>query len=394
MLPLVGLALTAGGMLMQNRNNRNMQSAQERAMAAARTTLGGFSGGYNVGGLGPSATMDPQGAGFRLNYDADSQRLAQGAGAYASDLGLELGTGINPMSLGLAGPMGLDAIMQRSGNMGNMAYDDMLRQMTAGFQRPLQNTAFMGAANQLRDASMGGEQARMRSLDLLRSQAAPFESQAMDDLQSRLFGMGQMGSSSGGLQMESFARGLGQADLQRQLTASDEGRAFQQNAMGLASGMAGMGQNMRGMEAQLLQDAFGRFASMQGMNADLNESRFSRSMFAPAQLDAARFGNISSALGLRSGLQEQALQMFQAGLAGSQAGANARIGSGSNMANIVGSPNFGLGGAMNANMISQIGGAMMGGRSAGDILGGIFQPRSATSAGGGDALDQMFRMYG
>lgn len=371
---VAGLGISAVSAYGAYDNAKDAQSAQNRALANARTSLGGFSGGFNVSGLGPSARMSPEGAGFTLDYDADSQRLAQGSGAYASNMFGQLGQGINPMSLGLSGPMGLDQLMMRSAGGGDMAYTDMLRQMQSGFQRPLQNSAFMGAADQLREAQMGGDQARMRTLDLLRSQAQPFESRAMDDLQNRMFSMGQMGSSAGGLQMESFARGLGQADIGRQLAAADEGRAFQNNAMGLAGGMAGMGQSLRGMEGQLLQDAFGRFSTMQGMNADLNQARFSRSMFSPFQIDAARFGNINSALGMRSGLQEQALQMFQAGLGASQAGANTRMGAASNQAAIVGSPSFGMQGAMANNMLSQFGGAMMGGQSAGDILGRVFQP--------------------
>lgn len=389
---VAGLGVAAYGAYNQYDAAKDAQSAQNRALAAARTTLGGFSGGYNVSGLGPSARMSPEGAGFTLDYDADSQRIAQGAGAFADRQFGMLGGGVSPAQLGL---VGLDRLGLQGGAAGDASFLDMMRQMQTGFQRPLQNTAFMGAANQLRDAQMGGDAARMRQLDLLRSQAAPFESRAMDSLQNSLFGMGQLGSSGGGLQMESFARGLGQADLERQLAASEEGRRFTGNAMGLAQGMTGLGSGLRAQEGQMLNDVFGRFSALNSMNLDLNRERFSRSMFAPFQLDQARFGNINAALGLRSGLQEQALQMFQAGLGASQAGANARIGAGSNMASIVGSPSFGMGGMMAASGLSQLGTAMMGGQSAGDILGRVFRPSApSVSVGGGDALDQMFRLYG
>lgn len=371
-----GLGLSAWGAYNNYEQGRDMQSAQNRALASARTTLGGFSGGFNVSGLGPSARMNPEGTGFTLDYDADSQNLARGAGAYANTAFGGMGQGFNPAMLGLGG---LDSLFGRNSSVGDANYMDMLSQMRNGFQRPLQNTAFMGAANQLRDASMGGEDARMRTLDLLRSQAAPFESRALDDLQNRQFGMGQLGSSGGALQTEAFARGLGQADLDRQLQAAQEGRNFQNNAMGLAQGMTGMGSGLASQEQDLLNSAFGRFANIQGMNLDLNRERFSRSAYGtmlPFQLDAARLGNISGALGLRSGLQDSALQMFQAGLGGAQAGANARIGSGSNIAGIVGSPNFGMGGLLSAGAIGQVGSAMMGGQSAGDILGRMFTPRT------------------
>lgn len=376
-----GLGVAAYGAYNQYEQGQNMQDAQNRALAAARTTLGGFSGSSNVNM--PQVRMDPEGAGFHINYDSDSQRVLGNSGSYADRLTAMLGQGsLNPMTLGIAGPMGLDAIFGRSTAAGNGAYTDMLRQLNTGFQRPLQNTAFRGAGMQLQDAMMGGDAARMRTLDLLRSQAAPMESRAMDDLQNRQFSMGQLGTSGGAMQTEAFARGLAQADTDRQLQAAQEGRNFQNNAMGLAQGAAGMGTGLRNTEAQLLQDAFGRFGTLQGMNADLNNQRFQRSMYGlqfPMQMDQLRFGNINAALGIRSGLQEQGLQMFQAGLGAAQAGANARIGSGSNIAGIVGSPNFGLGGAMQANTISQFGSAMMGGQSASDILGRIFTPSSATS---------------
>lgn len=60
-------------------------------------------------------------------------------------------------------------------------------------------------------------------LDLLRQQAAPFEQRAYNANNQNLFSTGRMGTTGGGIQTEAFARGLGQADLQRQLDAQGMG---------------------------------------------------------------------------------------------------------------------------------------------------------------------------
>lgn len=179
--------------------------------------------------------------------------------------------------------------------------------------------------------------------------------------------------------------------------------------------MGNFGMGLTGTEDQLLQNAFGRFAQTAGMQTDLNRERFSRSVYGadfgynrardmlgmqtnmaqlPFQLDQMRLGNVQGALGTNQGIQDQMLQLFQAGLASESAAANARIGSGSNMASIVGSPNFGMGGAMQAGTYSQLGNVLMGGQSASDILGRMFRPSAINMAGGGDALNQMFNLYG
>lgn len=393
LIDLVGAGAGAYGAYSTYQNAGDQQDAQNRALNAARSTiLGGFNGGYGAGAqYGPGASMAPQGAGFNLNYDPFSQQIATGAGGYAAGMAGGLGTKLDPSQLGISGPMGLDAIMSRSGNAGDQAYQQMLGSMRNGFQRPLQNTAFMGAGQQLQDAMMGGDAARMRTLDLLRQQAQPFENRAMNDLQNRQFSMGQLGTSGGGLQTEAFARGLGQADLQRQLDASQEGRNFQNNAMGLATGAAGMGSGLASQEDQLLQSAFGRFSTMQGMNADLNEARFGRSMYAPEQLRQMQLGNINSALGINSTLQGQGLNMFNAGLSASQAGANARLGGSQVAGNIVGSNNFGAGGAMQGNIISQLGSYLTQGRDGYQMIRSLFggggsaaAPTGGSFAGYGD----------
>lgn len=83
-------------------------------------------------------------------------------------------------------------------------------------------------------------------LNLLRQQAAPFEERAFDSLQQRLFSQGRLGSTGGSLDTEAFARGLGQADLSRQLEAQNLGMAAQDQLFGQAASRAGLFGNLAG----------------------------------------------------------------------------------------------------------------------------------------------------
>lgn len=195
----------------------------------------------------------------------------------------------------------------------------------------------------------------------------------MAGLTDNLFATGRMGSSGGALQTEAFARGLGQADLSRQLAATGQAQQAQQNALGLATGLFGAGDN-------LLNSAFSRFGNTANLAADLNQARFARSMYGnetmynraqnmlgtqinlaglPAALQGAQLSNVNTALQGQSGIQSQLLQLFGAGLSAEQAAANARIGAGSNMAQIVGNPSFGAAGQANAAMWSQLGSSLL-----------------------------------
>lgn len=167
------------------------------------------------------------------------------------------------------------------------------------------NQAFGIAGQQL--AGIGtGEQARDRQLDLLRQQAQPFEQRAFSDLQDNQFATGRLGSSGGALQTEAFARGLGQADLSRQLAASQEGRAVQNNALGLAQGAYGLGAGQRNLSQGLLNQAFSNFGGMANLAGNIEEGRFGQQMRGQQNL----FNQLGTILGDQSQLagQGQALQ--------------------------------------------------------------------------------------
>lgn len=214
----------------------------------------------------------------------------------------------------------------------------------------------------LDEASMTGEQQRDRTLALLRQQAAPEEERAMNALQQRQFGTGQLGTTGGALQTEAFARGLGQADLSRQLAASEEGRAAQTQAMNRLQGFNQGFINQGNLSDSLLNNAFSRFGQTQDLLGGLGQRQYERSLtggeqawqrgrqnlqdqmalaqFVP-QVQSAYLAPALQALQAQAGLQTQSIEPFQVALQLAQAQANARIGAGSNMAAIASNANFG-----------------------------------------------------
>jgi hypothetical protein len=266
---------------------------------------------------------------------------------------------------------------------------------------PLSNGANAAALSQLGALGQTYDQAYSNTRNTLREQARPEEARAMAGLTDNLFATGRLGSSGGALQTEAFARGLGQADLSRQLAATTQAQQAQQNALGIAQGSSAIANNnlstlqnamtgMFGAGDSLLNSAYSRFGNTAQLAADLNQARFARSMYGnetaytraqnmlgtqinlaglPASLQAAQLGNVNAALSGQAGIQSQLLQLFGAGLSAEQAAANARIGAGSNMAQIVGNPSFGAAGQSNAAMWSQLGSTLL---NNSDRIGGLF----------------------
>lgn len=412
---VVGIAGTAYGAYNANRQGRLARDAQNRALDQATTSLGAFRA---FGGAGQGATFgwtpydanNPDGPKFgdlTLHggaLDPISAALSQYAGQAVPSFdpnlpspvagaltGLQLASPIPGLDLG-----GLDQILGGANNAFAQA-----RQGLSTADASAQ--AAFGAGNaQLGSLGQTYDQAYGNTLNTLREQARPQEERQFASLQDNLFATGRLGSTGGALQTEAFARGLGQADLSRQLAAGQEGRLAQQNALGIGQGAFGLGD-------QLLNSAFGRFGQTAQLAGDLNQARFARSMYGnelgysraqnllgtqinlqqlPAALDAARLGNVNTALQGQSGIQSQLLQMFGAGLSAEQAAANARIGAGSNMAQIVGSPSFGAAGQMGPAMWSQLGSSLLNNSGRiGDAFGSIFGYSGINSPDAWGALD-------
>jgi hypothetical protein len=485
---IIGAGTAAYGAYSSNRNARAAQSAQERAMANATTSLGAFRIGGGANGTGAQMGWTPYNDGsgryfgdFRLSggaLDPVSAALSQYAGQGVPSFSNSLPANVQQALQGFQGSQGIPDLdmagldqllggansaftqaqqgLRSAGQIGGFdpaalfgqgqnlfgqgqnlfGQGQNLASMLPGsnqFQTGLQGTAFGNAQALLGNLGQTYDQAYGNTLGTLRAQAQPEEARAFAGLTDNLFATGRLGSTGGGLQTEAFARGLGQADLSRQLAATQQAQQAQQNQLGLAVGqtgigtglaaqgnnnmaalsstmqglfgagsnMFGVGGNLMGMglqgtslQDQLLNSAFGRFGQTSQLAADLNQARFARSMYGnetmynrsqnmlgtqinlaglPASLQAAQLGNVNAALQGQSGIQSQLLQMFGAGLSAEQAAANARVGAGSNMAQIVGSPSFGAAGQANAAMWSQLGSSLMNQQNGmGGLLGRIF----------------------
>jgi hypothetical protein len=262
-----------------------------------------------------------------------------------------------------------------------------------GAVTPLAQQGYSNMGQYLQEVAGGSEQARSRTLDLLRQQAQPYEERAFSGLQDNLFSTGRMGSTGGALQTEAFARGLGEADLSRQLAANQEGRNFQNNAMGLAGASGNLSDS-------LLQNAFGNFQNFAGLANDVENSRFAQNIaggemgFDQLQQlfsnnlalgttnQAVRDGNLAQAMasfGFGNSLNDAALPYANLALQAEQARSNAALGQGSVSNQVI------PGGAYSGQFMSGIGGALsnfsMGGGF--DFLGGLFNNKPAPSSGGG-----------
>jgi hypothetical protein len=146
---------------------------------------------------------------------------------------------------------------------------------------------------------------------MLREQAAPFEERAFSNLQNQLFSTGRLGTSGGALQTEAFARGLGQADLSRQLASSEEGRRFTQDALRRSEGLFGLGAEERTLSDDLLGQAFSRFGNIARLGADVEGTRFGQSLRSQQNLFSQRqdlLGAAGDLARLPGELQQQYLQ--------------------------------------------------------------------------------------
>ena len=241
------------------------------------------------------------------------------------------------------------------------AFGDIQSQRANPFASALMGTALGGAQQQAAAAGRGFADVQAETLANLRALAAPEEQRQMNALGEALFGTGRTGTTGGALQTEAFARGLGQADLSRQLAATQEARAVQQQALGQATGLSNIGTGVRGLQEDLLSSAFGRFGDTLGLASDLEGTRFGRQLDLSnlgvnraglgvtsaiqqagilPQLQGQFLAPLGTALTQQAGLQTQALQPFQQALSGAGAQGNLAIGAASPALNAITSPTF------------------------------------------------------
>ena len=372
------------------------KQAKKRALDAAMRSFGFTGSDGSSGSFDPSTGELVTNLGDRLTGQRDQvdafanmfgNQAAGGFGGQASDF-LDLQS-----LVGMQGPQannnffaGLQNAIGRNAGMAEAGIGEAFNFGQA--TNPLGNQAFGIAGQQLGDIGTFDD-VRSSQLDLLRQQAAPFEERAFNNLQNNQFATGRLGSSGGALQTEAFARGLGQADLDRQLAASGEARNVQNNALGLASGSFGLGASQRGLADNLLNSAFGRFGNFAGLANDVEQSRFGQnltaqnnnfgqlqSLFGNAlglegfqqQSQGDNFARMLSALGAGqsiSNIPQQGLQ-FAAGLEEQRAGQI--LGSSAGVNRTV--PNMGIGGDATAAAFSGLGQLAQGGGF--DFLNGLF----------------------
>lgn len=400
---VIGLAGSAAGAYSSYQGAKAQQNAAGAAIdAVGRTTdINPFVA--NAGGFGPSARYDGTGVNLDFGqYNPVMQGLAGFAGQQSGGLG-QIPQGLqqalvnansnsqffNPVDAqqsGLSGQLG-SAFQQAQD-----AYGQQFGAARPGLLN-LQNTAFTGAANQAALASQGFNDVQASTLATLRQQAQPFEQRQFQGLQNNLFATGRLGTSGGGLQTEAFARGLGQADLQRQLSASNEARLTQQQALGQAQGLSGIGSG-------LLNDAFNQFGQAQNMFSNSLQQRFGNAALSNAQnfnqstqsinnamapqgLQSAQLQNLIASINASGGLQQQGLNLFNSGLNAQQISANARLGQQSNAVSAAQNPNIGAGNDALGQIFSGIGQRIGGGQSATDLLGRVFGNYSFNNIGSG-----------
>ena len=296
---------------------------------------GGGAGGGTKGGGGGNATPEDFGggkSGMIQAMQANGQLGGAGGGSKGPDGGanqsLNIGLGNNEGNFDALGKLGSGSLLGAA--QGTDASQFAIGDKSSNQFRKLLNQKGAGFLN----AIEGGQDATDSALSRLREQSKPFEDRAQQALTQNQFGTGQLGTTGGGIQTEAFARGLGQADLSRQLSANQEGRDHVNQALQGLTGVTGLNLGTQSNDR-----------AAQGFEQ---------------QFTSGKLGQAGQAFGMQNLLQGMGIDLAQLGLNASGLQANAAVGSGSNQANF-GSASPGgskLGGAGNilGSMGSVIGG--------------------------------------
>lgn len=314
-IPIAGLAIGALGAKKQADAQNKAASAASQAAQFNPYDINGSFGNVNFGNGSVSASGGGQADALRQMLGDQAGNLFSGGGlgdfqSFISQLGNQGLPSIFGDAMGQSGNLPTGSYLNQQGTMGMLGgqaqglLGNFMQQgngQYGGLQSQLagQGMNLLGQAGQaaqggfgntfnlLNQASQGvptggGFEDLINSrLGMLRDQAAPFEGRALDSLQNRLFSQGRMGSTGGSMDMEAFARGLGQADLSRQLSAQDLGmqaqnQQFQQQLQ--RSGMFGnlantslgaetqQGQGMAALLGQLGQGALGQAQGFGGLD--------------------------------------------------------------------------------------------------------------------------------
>jgi len=317
------MAASAGASI---KAGRDQAKQNKRANAQLQEgALRDFSFG-SAGGDGPFGSFNAETGQINTQLGSRLQGQRDQTDAFGSMFGSRVGTNMTQglqdtigMAQGVAGQQtdpnsNLFAGLQQRAQGGlNLAGAGLGR--AAGIQGqldPFAQQAF-GMSSDFMNQIGSGQDAQAQSLSLMRQLAAPEEARQFQGLQQNQFSTGRLGSSGGALQTEAFARGLGQADTSRQLASFQEGRNTQQNAFGLARGLAGIGQGALSTGDALMRNAFSNFQGMTGLSQNIDQQRFSQEGTAQQNMFgqlASIFNMQGSQLGQQQGMENNAFSNF------------------------------------------------------------------------------------
>jgi hypothetical protein len=250
------------------------------------------------------------------------------------------GSGATGMGGGMAG-VGLGSLDPAFNSLVNYGTSEINNAANMPqFGNSLQGAAYGGAINQINDIGSSYQSVFNNILGNMRANAAPDNLLAANKLQDSLFGTGRLGSTGGGLLAESFAKGLGQADASYQLAAMQGAQQQRTNSLGLAQGLAGIGGDITNLDQQLRTGTLGR-----GLQA----------------------------LAGQAGLNTQGLNNFQAALQSAIAQTQARTATAGAQASLAGAQaQTPTSGDVWGQILTGIGGRLLGNNNVTDFLGSIF----------------------
>lgn len=278
-------------------NGQNIDIRLDDQQQNIRNLLGQL-GLQGLGGQGPNAGFSDQ---LRsLGGGALPGLFGQALNTQDPSLG-QFGQQLNPLisqagqggafGLGQAGPQNQQLIQQLLGQAGGLQ-QGALGQLGQGSGNQFLNQAgglFNQGAQLAGQAPFDPSQLVNDRLSLLRQQAAPQEESQFNSLQNRLFSQGRLGSTGGSNDIEAFARGLGQADLGRQLSAQNLGLQAQQQSAGILGQQAGLFGQLGGQTAALGQGLGQQDISRAGLLGNLSQGLFGQAQGFGGQ-DISRLG--------------------------------------------------------------------------------------------------------
>jgi hypothetical protein len=265
--------LSAAGSLFGARSQKKLQKqalAMQREAANAKL-------GYNMGGISAN------------DYGIDLGQWGGLQDLFRTGAGEALGS----MTTGVP-----DDVMN--------AFGAMQPFMNRGQFRPeMMEQLFSGAGGLADELSRGTDDIYNSTLGRLRAEAAPEEERLTQAHNQRLFNTGQGGTTGGAMQTEAFAKGLGQADIGRQLAAGGEARAASQDVMGRFAKLFQGGMDIADLnedrEASMYDRTWQRFKDTVGL-AEL-----------PSSLNSSRLNIVNSLMQGAQGIQDMGMGVFDMG---------------------------------------------------------------------------------